>query len=162
MRRLFLAVARGLFRLFEASLNDFHIRKNQFKLDGLEVALGIDLPVYVNDVAVVEAADHMSDRVHLAYMRKKFISESFSLARALDETGDIDKFDRGRHDPAALIHFFKHAEARIRNRNDADIRVNGAERIIGSFCSRFGKRVKNRAFPYIGKSDDTYFHVSPL
>ena len=82
------------------------------------------------DVGVVKAAHDLHDGVHFADVREKFISQTFALARAFDEAGDVHKFNRRRNDDAGFGDALQHIHAFIGHRDDADVRVNGAERIV--------------------------------
>ena len=50
------------------------------------------------NVAVFETANDLHNRVNLANVMEKLIAQPFPCARAFDQTGNIDKLDRGRHD----------------------------------------------------------------
>jgi len=50
----------------------------------------------VHHVGVVEAADHVHDRVHLADVRQELVAEPLTLGRALDEARDVHELDHRR------------------------------------------------------------------
>ena len=68
--------------LFLSFLDAFDVGQDQFRVDYLDVADGVDRIHYVFDIRVFEAADHLDDRVHLPDMPEKLISEAFTGARA--------------------------------------------------------------------------------
>src|SRR5690606_41992187 len=51
-----------------------------------------------SDLVVLEAAQHMHDGIDLADVGEELVAQPFSLGRASDEAGDIDKGDAGRDD----------------------------------------------------------------
>ena len=57
----------------------------------------IDRPAHVMNVTVLEAANDLYDGINLANVAKKLVAQTFSLARAFDEAGDIHKLDRRRY-----------------------------------------------------------------
>ena len=50
------------------------------------------------DVRVLKTADHLHDGIDFANMAEKLVAETFSLACALHQAGDIDEFDSSRND----------------------------------------------------------------
>ena len=75
----------------------------------------------------------MHDGVHFADVREKFVAETFALRRAFDEPGDVHEFHRRRNHDPGLGDFLQHVKSFIRHGDDADVRVNGAERIVRRF-----------------------------
>ena len=57
------------------------------------------------NVAVLEAAHDLHDRVNFANVMEKLIAQSFTCACAFDQAGNIDKLDRGRHDLLRMRNF---------------------------------------------------------
>ena len=87
----------------------------------------------MDNVIVLKTAHDMYDSVHLADVRKKFIAEALSLGGAFDESGNVDKFEDGRREFNRMIQLGKTVEPLVRNGYDADIRLNGAEGLLGAF-----------------------------
>src|SRR5438477_3888027 len=97
----------------------------------------------------------MDDRVDLADVGEELIAEAFALGRAADEAGDVDEFDlsldllRRLGDRAELV------EAWVGHRDAANIRLNGAERIIRRLRRRsLCQRVEKRRFADVWQADD--------
>ena len=108
----------------------------------------------MHDVGVLEAAHHVRDRIGLADVREELVAEAFTLRRAGDEARDVDELDRGRQDLLRLDDRRKRVEPRIRHRHDADVRVDGAERIVLRRDLRARQRVEQRGLADVGKPDD--------
>ena len=87
-------------------------------------------------------------------LRQEFVAQSLALGRAPDETRDVHELhDRGhdalgRHDRRQL------RQPRIRHFHHADVRLDGAERIVGRIRVRRGERVEQRGLADVGQSDD--------
>lgn len=91
----------------------------------------------VNDVWVIENADDVTNGVTFANVREELVAKAFAFAGAFDEAGDVDEFDGGWNDFFGIYGFGKLFEAMVRYFNDADVGVDGAERIIlgiSAFC----------------------------
>ena len=108
------------------------------------------------NVRIFKATNHLHDRVHFANVMEKLVSQSFARACAFDQAGDIDELDRGWRDFFGVGNLCDFFQPRIGHRDDSDVRINRAERII--FCWRFvsaGDRVEKRRFPDVRQSDDS-------
>ena len=84
----------------------------------------------MDDVVVLEATDHVQDRVALADVGEKLVAQAFAFRRAFDETGDIGKLDRRTDNLGRAVDFGERLEARILNLDDRRIRLDRTERII--------------------------------
>ncbi len=123
---------RALFECLE-------VAEDEFGFDDFPIVLGVDFAVDMDDVGVIKNADDMADGVAFANMGEELVAEAFAFASAFDEAGDVDEFDRGGDDFFGTYGFGEFFEAMIGHFDDADIRVNGAEWIVGGisgFCTR--------------------------
>ena len=112
----------------------------------------------MGDVGILKAAHHMGDRIDLADGGEKLVAEALALRRAAHQTRDIDKGQPGRNDLGGLGDLGKLVEPGIRHRDLADIRLDGAERIIRRLRRRrLGQRIEQRRLADIGQPDDTAF-----
>ena len=93
----------------------------------------------MDDVLILKAADHVDNGVTLADVREELVSEALALAGALDEAGNVDEFDDCGRDFLRMVQISELFQALVRNGDDADVRVNGTERIICSLRSCFGQ-----------------------
>ena len=111
----------------------------------------------MDDVFVLEAADHMNDSVHLTDMGQELVAQAFALAGPLDQTGDIHKLNGGGSNLFGVIHIRQYVQTAVRHRHNAGVRLDGAEGVIGSLCARAGDGVKQSALSYVGETYDTKF-----
>src|SRR3989344_4199606 len=56
----------------------------------------------VSNAIIGEHADDMGDSIHFSDIRQKFITQAFSLRRALDQSGNIKKFNRRINLPSGI------------------------------------------------------------
>ncbi|MNJ00694.1 hypothetical protein D3C73_1601030 [compost metagenome] len=75
-------------------------------------------------------------------MGQELVAQTFTLARAAHESGNIDKFKSGRHRLVRLHQLGQLIETFVRHFHDTHVRVNGAERIVSGFCSRLCDCIK--------------------
>ena len=102
----------------------------QFGVDRLDIVDRIDLSCNVCDVVVLKTTHNVSDCVGLTDISQKLITEPLTFRRASDEPRDIHELHRRRQNLLRFDDPGQNIKTRIRNGNDADIRLNGAERII--------------------------------
>ena len=118
----------------------------------------------MNDVVVLKATNDVQDRVHLADVSEELVAKAFALGRALNKSCDIDKLDDRRRVLLRVMHFRQEIQTAVRNGNNTDVGLNGAEGVVCRFCARVGQRIKKGAFADVRQSHDTKLHVlcSPL
>ena len=119
---------------------------------------GVNSLVYVNDVLILEAANHVNDGVHLANVRKELISQTFALAGTLYQTCNIHEFNHRGGDLFGIVHLRKLVQTLVGNGNDTHVGVNGAEGVVCRLRTATGHRIKKRTFSHVGKSYNTKFH----
>ena len=114
---------------------------------------------------VFETPHHMRDRVDLADGGEELVAEAFALRGAADEARNVDEGQSRRDDLRGACDGRQFVEPGIRHGDLADIRLDGAERIIRRLRRRrLGQRVEQRRLADIGQANDTAFesHLSPL
>ena len=74
----------------------------------------------------------MKDGVGLADIGEKLVSEAFSLAGALDESGDVHNVHCRRHYALGFTHVRKYFKPLVRHVCGSKVRLNRAERKIGA------------------------------
>ncbi len=132
------------------------IGQHQLGVDHLDVAHGIDRAADVMDVAILETAHHLHDRVHFADMAEELVAEPFARARAFHQPRDVHELDRGRDDLLRAGQLREHFEPRIGHGHDPEIRVDRAKRVVRRLrFSRAGDGVEERGFPDVRQSDDS-------
>ena len=151
----FLVHLGGAGDLRDPSLQDLQVREDQLERDRLDVPQGIDRAVHVNDVAVLKAPDDVNDRVALADVGEELVAESLSFGCAFDESRDINELDHGGGNLFRVIHLTEKADPLIRDRDDADVRIDRAEGVVRGLGTCLCERVKQRAFADVRESDDS-------
>ena len=112
----------------------------------------------MGDVGILEAAHHMRDGVDLADVGEELVAEAFALGGAAHEAGDVDEGQPGRDDLRRFGDRRELVEPRIGHGDFADIRLDGAERIVRRLRRRrLGQRVEQGRLADIGQADDTAF-----
>jgi len=153
-RRLPVAGLCPLLQDRQPSLQSLQIGKHQFGIDDFHIAGGIHDAVHMDHIGIVEAADDVDDGIYLPNMAEKFVPQPFAAARTFYQTGDIEELHGriglagGIDDPGDVF------QPRVRNGDDADIGIDGAEGVIGHFRPGGGKGIEDSRFAYIGKADD--------
>ena len=147
-----------LVEVVDALFQAVEIGEHQLGLDGLDIGQRRDLAFDMGDVGILKAAHHMRDRVDLADGGEKLVAEALALRGAAHQAGDIDEGQPRRDDLRRFGDLGELVEPRIRHRDLADIRLDGAERIIRRLRRRrLGQRIEQRRLADIGQSDDTAF-----
>lgn len=124
------------------ALEHLHIRENQLKVDRLNVPQRVDAALDMDDVVVLETAYHVDDRVHLTDVGQEFVAETFAFARALHQASNVDEFDHRRGHLDRIVQLRELVEPLVRHAHDPDVRIDGAERIIGALRSCVGDGVE--------------------
>ena len=151
-----LVAARGglLLRLGEAVFDGFEVFELQLRVDDALVAHGVDRPVHMGDVAVVEAAQYMDDGVRVADVGQEFVAEPFAFRRPFHQPGDVHDLDRGRDHPFGIVDLRQFDKPLVGNRDDAHIGLDGTERKVSRLRLRIGQAVEKGRFTHVGQTYD--------
>ena len=145
-------LAARLAALIEGS----HVGEDQFGVDDLDVAEGIDRAEFVDDVVVFEATDDLHDGVDLADGGEELVAESGAGGGTFDEARDIDELDGGGDEFLGAGDLGKNGEAFIGNGDHADVRIDGAEGVVLRLgLAGPGDGVEEGGLPDVGHSDDS-------
>ncbi len=93
-----LVVLGFLLQARHRALDGAQVRQDELGADRLDVACRVHSALDVDDVLVGEEADDLADSVALADVGEELVAEALSLARALDEPGNVDELHDRRHD----------------------------------------------------------------
>ena len=153
-------VASGLGLLLDflyALLYGLEVFDEQFGVDDLLVAHGIDSAVDMGYIVVVETAQHVDNGVGLAYVGQELVAETLPLAGTFDKAGDVDNLNGCGHHGARLAHLDEARQTVVGHGDDAHIGLDCAEREIGALGLCVRQAVEKRRLADIGQSDDTTF-----
>ena len=151
----------GLRGLLHAAVYHLEVSHDELKVDRLNVAQRVDrrcdarVGHDVHDVLVVEAAHDVDNGVRAADVLEELVAEPRALARALDKTRDVHELDDGGRLLVRVVHLGELVEPLVRHGDDADIRLNRTERIVGALRARAGDGVEEGALAHIGQPHDT-------
>ena len=81
------------------------------------------------------------------------------LRGAGHQAGDVDELDDGRRDALRLDDFGQLLQARIGHLDDADVRLDGAERIVLGRDAGLGQGVEEGGLADVGQADDAAFET---
>ncbi len=157
-RQFFLHLLVAAFGLFlgavDALLHGLQVGEVEFGLDHLDVAQRIDGAVDVDDVLVLEAAHDMGNRIDLADMAEKLVAQPFPwLAPLTRPAMSTNSITVGRMRCGWTI-VGQSIEARVGDTNDTDIRLDGAEWIVGRLGPGRGDGVEDGRLANVGQADD--------
>ena len=140
---LLVAAASHLFGALDLFIHGIQVRQRQLGIDDFDVVGRRDPPADMHHVIVVEAAYHMDDGIRAADMAEKLVPQALAGAGALHKAGDVDEFDGGWLNLLRIDNSGELIHAWIRHLDDADVGVDGAERIVGRLCAGRGQRVED-------------------
>ncbi len=109
----------------------------------------------MDDIIIFEATHHLSNRVRLADMGQKLVTQSLTLRCTGDQPGDVHKLNRGWDDLLRLDNRCQRRQPGIGHRHHANVGINRAKRIIFSLNTGLGERVKQGGLTDIRKADNT-------
>lgn len=128
----FLVAAAGFFgALFFLAFEGGEVGEDEFGIDDLDIAEGVNRSHIVNDVFVLEATHHVDDGIDFADIGEEFVAEALALAGPGDESGDVDEFDGGGNDAVGFGDGAEGFKALVRHLHHSDVWVDSAERIVG-------------------------------
>ena len=151
-----LVAALGVFLgLVDAAVYHLEVCHDELSVDDLNVAQRVGRALNMSDVGVFKAAHDMDDRVAAADVGQKLVSEALALRRTLDEARDVNKLDDGGRKLLGVVLVAQPLEPLVRHRNDADVRVDGAERVVVRRDTRVRDGIEKRGFADIRQADDS-------
>ena len=163
--RLGLLVAAHLglfFHTLDAVLHRFQVFQLELGVDDFLVAHGVHRAVHVDDVAVVEAAQHVDDGVALADVAQELVAQSFALAGAFHQSGDVHDVAHGGDDASRMYQFGQFGQPFIGYGYLAHLGVNRAKGKVCRLRLCAGQAVEKGGFPHVGEAHDTCFKCHSL
>ncbi len=118
--------------------------------------IGIHGAEFVDDVVVFETTDDLDDGVGFTDGGEELVAEARAFGGALDQAGDVHELDGGGHQLVGAGDFREHGEAGIGHGDDADVRIDGAEGIVGRLrLAGAGHGIEEGRFSDVGQSYDS-------
>src|SRR5690606_8220918 len=115
---------------FDPTVDGFHVRKDKFEIDRLNIAERIYSSGHMGNIRIFKAANDVHDRIHFTNVGKKFVAQTFALARTFDEAGDVHKLKSGRNDSLSFDDLSDLLQPLVRNFNYSYVRVNGTKGVV--------------------------------
>ncbi len=155
-----LLVAAGLLlELGNLLLEGLDVGQDELGHDGLGVARRVNevgaATHLAHDVGVGEVAHDLADGVGLADVGEELVAEALALVGTLDQAGDVDELNRGRHDAPRVDDVGERLQALIGHVDDADVGVDRGERVVGGQTGLFGEGGKEGRLAHVGQADDS-------
>lgn len=154
-RDLLLLEAGFLRQARDGLLDGLEVGEDQLGVDRLDVVLRRDLAVDVDDVLVLEGPDDLADRVGLADVREELVAQALALRSALDDAGDVDEVHGRREEPLGAEDLRELVQARVRDSDHADVRLDRGERVVGRQHVVLGQGVEQGRLADIRQTDDS-------
>ena len=129
--------------------------KGKFDIYGLDVACGVDPVVDVDDVGVLEAPHDMGDDAHFPDVGQELVAQALALGGSSHETCDINELGHCRNHLCRRNDADDPVQPRIGDVYPSDVRLDCAERIVGSLGRCAGQGRENGGLSHIRKSNDT-------
>ena len=106
----------------------------------------------------------MADGIGLTDVGEKLVAQSLAFRGPGHQSGDVDEFHGGMQNLLRLDDLRQPVEARVGDGDDADIRIDGAERVVLRLDTRLGEGIEQGRLADIGQTDDAAFdaHRMPL
>ena len=111
----------------------------------------------MHHIIIDETAHDMRDGIDLTDVGKELVAEPFAGGGAFDDARDVHELDRGRQDTLGFDDGGERIEPRVGHRDDADVRLDGAERVVLGRDGRARERVEEGRLANIGQADDAAF-----
>src|SRR5258708_15160175 len=97
----------------------------------------------MNNLGVVEAANDVHNRIRRSDVAEELAAEALTLARAGDQAGNVDELHRRGNERLRLEDGSDAIQPLVRHADDADVGIDGAERIVGGLGLGRRERVED-------------------
>lgn len=141
----------------DAVFHGVEVFQLQLCVDDFLVAHGVHRAVHVDDVAVVEAAQHVDDGIALADVAQELVAESFTFAGAFHQPGNVDNVAHGGYDTPRVNQLGELRQPFVGYGHLPHLGVDCAEREVCRLCLCAAQAVEKSGFSYVGKAHDTSF-----
>ena len=109
----------------------------------------------MDDIGILEAADHVYDGIHLTDICQELVAQAFALGRALHQTCDIHELDDCRGHLGGMVHIRQQSQTGVGHRHHAHVGIDGTEGIVCRLRACLGQRIKQGTLADIRQTHDT-------
>lgn len=143
-------LAQGL----KSLLDELDILDPQFLADDGQISNGIDIPLDVDDLGIIEAANDLEDGVDGTDVRQESVTETGTSGGTTSQTGDIIDSQVGRDLRLGLVVLTEPVKSFIGDNNTSLFGINCGIREVGRVSQRgLGDRLEQCRFADIGKTN---------
>ena len=118
------------------------VGEDQFGIDSINIAGGVDFAVHVNDVFVGEGPNHLADGVGFPNVGEEGVTAALAVGSALDDASNVDKGHGGGQDAFGGENFGEPRKAGVGQFDQPNIGVDGGKGIVGGQDIATGQGVK--------------------
>ena len=145
----------GLLGLVDPPLHHLRVGQDQLQVDDVDVPDGVRGALHMDDVLVVEAADHVDDGVGHADVGEELVAQALPPGRALHQPGDVHELDDGGGGLLRVVHLGELVQPLVRHRHHPHVGVDGAEGVVGALRAGVGDGVEQGGLAHVGQSHNT-------
>ena len=117
-----LAILQKLLHAFQLARDEVKVAHLKLQVDEFHVAHRVDATFAMRDVGVVETTQHMDEGIHGLYLGEELVAHTLT---AFTQSGQVDDFDRGRHDALRVGDVVDEFEAIVDDLAHADVGLRG-------------------------------------
>ena len=133
---------------------DLQVGQQEFGFHHLHVPHRVKRGQGMGTALVTEAAHHVDQEVHLPDVPQKLVTQALSLGGALDEAGDVDKFDGRGGEFLGFQQLAQAGQTGVRDGHHPGVGADGAEGVGGHFRCACGQGIEDGGLPGVGQADD--------
>ena len=97
----------------------------------------------------------MDDSLGAADVGQELVAQTFAVAGALDQTGDVHELDDSGGGLLGVIQVAQPVQTGVGDGDRAYVGLDGAEGVVGAFGACVGNGVEQGAFAHVGHTHDT-------
>ena len=141
--------------LSQTLVNGIQVSHDQFQIDRIDIFNWINLTRDTGDVRIVKCPHDMDDRIGLANVFQKLVTQTFTLRGTLDDPGNVGELKRGWHDLFGGNQFLNPFQALVWHFHHPHVGFNRGKWVVGHFGTSLGNSVKQRGLADVWQSHDT-------
>jgi hypothetical protein len=130
------------------------VGQRQLRRDDVVVPHRVHGARHVSDVGILEAAHHVHHRVHVADVGEELVAQALARAGALDQARDVEELHGRVYDVLLADRCRETLQPLVGDGHHPDVRLDGAERIVGGGGAGVGEGVEQGGLPHVGEPDD--------
>ena len=143
-----------LLQVLKSLLNKLDILDPQFLVDDVQIPLGVDVTLDVNDLSIIEAPNDLEDGIDGTDVRQESVTQTSTGGSTTGQTGDIIHGQVGGNLGLGLVVLAEPVEALIGDDDTGFFGVDGGIGEVGRVTQRrLGDGLEKRRFADVGKTN---------